>query len=80
MPRTRRSVGRSSKIVSGGVADAAKPAVAFAGGVVTLGALISLLVPNIPAEHEAVPGADGGAWEPDPPDPDEKSEIEPSPA
>jgi MFS family permease len=46
-------VGRQiAKIVSDGVADAAKPAVAFAGTVVTLGALISLLVPNIPAEHE----------------------------
>ena len=33
--------------------DAARPAVAFAGVVVTAGALISLLVPNIPAESEA---------------------------
>jgi MFS family permease len=39
-------------IVTAGVAHAAKPAVAFAGGVVTLGALISLLVPNIPAESD----------------------------
>ena len=48
-------VGRQSRRAScrSGVADAAKPAVAFAGAVVTLGALISLLVPNIPAEGHA---------------------------
>ncbi len=50
---TNTAIGRQvTTIVSAGVADAAKPAVAFAGGVVTLGALISLLVPNIPAEHD----------------------------
>jgi hypothetical protein len=69
---------RVTAIVSNSVADAAQPAVAFAGGVVTLGALISLLVPNIPAEHEMPePGA---AWMPDPPDPDEETEVEPTPA
>jgi EmrB/QacA subfamily drug resistance transporter len=36
-------------LVGHAVADAAQPAVAFAGAVVTLGALLSLLVPNIPA-------------------------------
>jgi len=40
-----------SALVSEGVADASKPAVAFAGVVVTLGAFISLLVPNIPVGH-----------------------------
>ena len=71
---------RVSQIVSNSVADAAQPAVAFAGGVVTLGALISLLVPNIPAEHEAVPGAAGAPWMPEPPGPDEETEVEPTPA
>ncbi len=48
--------------------------------VVTIGALISLLVPNIPAEHG--PPADGAAWKPDPPDPSAEpdSELEPTPA
>jgi len=41
-----------SAIVSRGVAHAAKPAVAFAGVVVTIGAGLSLLVPNIPSEAE----------------------------
>lgn len=55
---TNTPVGRHvSAIVSDGVADAARPAVAFAGVVVTVGALLSLLVPNIPpeGEHEADP-------------------------
>jgi EmrB/QacA subfamily drug resistance transporter len=43
---------RIGTVVSNGVADASRPAVAFAGVVVTLGALISLLVPNIPAEAD----------------------------
>lgn len=43
---------RISQVVSNGVADASRPAVAFAGFVVTLGALISLLVPNIPPDSE----------------------------
>jgi EmrB/QacA subfamily drug resistance transporter len=38
--------------ISAGVADAAKPAVGFAGVVVTLGALLSLLVPNIPPDAD----------------------------
>jgi EmrB/QacA subfamily drug resistance transporter len=41
-------VARVSTAVSNAVADAAEPAVAFAGIVVTIGALLSLLVPNIP--------------------------------
>lgn len=68
---------RVTAIVSHSVADAAQPAVAFAGGVVTLGALISLLVPNIPAENE-MPAA-AGAWTPESADPDEETEAEPSP-
>jgi drug/metabolite transporter (DMT)-like permease len=72
---------RISTIVSHSVADAAQPAVAFAGAVVTLGALISLLVPNIPAEHGPPPagawaGADGAAGA----DPESDPEVEPSPA
>jgi EmrB/QacA subfamily drug resistance transporter len=62
-------------IVSNGVADAARPAVAFAGFVVTAGALISLLVPNIPAEPE-VPA---GAWTAptDATEPESEPELEP---
>ena len=44
--------GRLDSVVRGSVVDASKPAVAFAGGVVTLGALLSLLVPNIPPDEE----------------------------
>ena len=48
------AIGRQIEtIVSDAVAHAARPAVAFAGAVVTAGALISLLVPNIPAESDA---------------------------
>jgi EmrB/QacA subfamily drug resistance transporter len=72
-------------VVSKGVAEAARPAVAFAGAVVTIGALISLLVPNIPADHAppaaaSDPAAGVGA-SPDPPEPDEEpeSELEPTP-
>lgn len=63
---------RIGTIVSDGVTRAAQPAVAFAGGVVTLGAIISLLVPNIPAEHEA-PAANWAAA----PDADADAESEP---
>jgi hypothetical protein len=45
---------------------------------VTVGALISLLVPNIPAEHEMA--AAPAAWNPEPPEPDEETEVEPTPA
>ncbi len=75
-------VGRQiSTIVSNGVADAARPAVAFAGVVVTLGAAISLLVPNIPAEHELEvsdwsPAAEADADA----EPDVDPEPEPTPA
>jgi EmrB/QacA subfamily drug resistance transporter len=41
-----------SASISNSVAAAAKPAVAFAGIVVTAGAALSLLVPNIPSETE----------------------------
>jgi hypothetical protein len=66
-----------SDLVSRSVTHGAKPAVAFAGVVVTLGALISLLVPNIPAEHPVPVGAGPPtAVEPSEPDP----EVEPSSA
>ncbi len=39
-------------IVSQAITDAARPAVAFAGTLVLVGALLSLAVPNIPAEYE----------------------------
>jgi MFS family permease len=48
---------RIAGLVSDAVTAAARPAVAFAGAVVTTGALISLLVPNIPADAE--PGPEG---------------------
>lgn len=48
---------RISKLVANGVADASRPAVAFAGLVVTIGALNSLLVPNIPPDGD--PAAHG---------------------
>jgi hypothetical protein len=60
---------RIGSIISDGVVHAARPAVAFAGFVVTLGALISLLVPNIPAEGgpeaHAVAAAAGPPLDPD---------------
>jgi EmrB/QacA subfamily drug resistance transporter len=43
------------QVVSSGVEDASQPAVAFAGFVVLLGALLSTLVPNIPPD--APPGS-----------------------
>ena len=43
-------------VVSSGVADAAKPATAFAGTVVTIGAFLSLLVPNIPPDADPSQG------------------------
>ena len=49
---------RISELVSQAIADAAKPAVGFAGLVVTAGALLSLLVPNIPPDVE--PGGPPG--------------------
>lgn len=48
-PRVGQRIGA---IVSDGVSDAARPAISFAGIVVTLGALISLLVPNIPPDSQ----------------------------
>jgi hypothetical protein len=81
-------VGRHiATIVSDGVASAARPAVAFAGLVVTLGAAISLLVPNIPAESEhseqdwSAGAAPEPAIDPDPDlEPESESESEPTPA
>jgi len=71
-----------SDLVSRSVTHGAKPAVAFAGVVVTLGAFISLLVPNIPAEHEipvgAAPAVAGPSDSDADPEPD--PEVEPSPA
>jgi EmrB/QacA subfamily drug resistance transporter len=70
------------EIISDAVTRAAQPAVAFAGAVVTAGAVISLLVPNIPAEHERVgvgePWAMVEPFDDAESDPDEESE--PSPA
>ena len=43
---------RIGEIVSDGVAHAARPAISFAGVVVTIGALLSLLVPNIPPDGQ----------------------------
>ncbi|MEN3271571.1 MAG: hypothetical protein V7636_332, partial [Actinomycetota bacterium] len=48
-PRVGQRIG---VIVSDGVAHAARPAISFAGIVVTLGALLSLLVPNIPPDSQ----------------------------
>jgi EmrB/QacA subfamily drug resistance transporter len=73
------AVGRKiTALISNGVADAAKPAVSFAGVVVTLGALISLLVPNIPAEREWPAGEPAGGTVPADPDADPESELEPT--
>jgi MFS family permease len=68
-------------IISNGVADAARPAVAFAGFVVTAGALISLLVPNIPAEPEAPPGNWSATADPSETDtdPEPDARLEPFP-
>jgi EmrB/QacA subfamily drug resistance transporter len=77
------SVGeRVAEIVSDAATRAAQPAVAFAGTVVTAGAIISLLVPNIPAEHERE--VEEEEWEAPAPsddaDADPEAENEPSPA
>ncbi len=73
---------RIAAVISTSAADAAKPATAFAGTVVTIGAFLSLLVPNIPAESdpsqgpasEQTAGAGAGAGPPtdgdDDPDPE----------
>jgi hypothetical protein len=66
-----------STLVSKAVSEAARPAVAFAGAVVTIGAAISLLVPNIPAESEPAPGV-AEAWGAGDSDPDD-DELEPTP-
>ncbi|HEY2331358.1 MAG TPA: MFS transporter [Acidimicrobiales bacterium] len=50
-----------SDVVSEAVAAASRPAVAFAGVVVTIGALLSLLVPNIPPDAEWPTADDVGA-------------------
>jgi nitrate/nitrite transporter NarK len=46
--------------ISDAVSGASRPAVAFAGAVVTVGALLSLLVPNIPPDAEPGAAADAG--------------------
>jgi len=73
------AVGREiGAIVSRGVAHASRPAVTFAGAVVTAGALISLLVPNSPAESETGAAewiADADAEETDA----EETDVEPEP-
>jgi hypothetical protein len=59
---THSAVGREvGALVQHGVVEASKPAVAFAGVVVVTGALLSLLVPNIPAEHGPPTAAVGDA-------------------
>jgi EmrB/QacA subfamily drug resistance transporter len=55
---------RISAVVSKGVAEASRPAVSFAGIVVTFGALISLMVPNIPAGTD--PGRAAQPAQPEP--------------
>ncbi|HEX4491260.1 MAG TPA: MFS transporter [Acidimicrobiia bacterium] len=75
---TNTPLGRQvDALVSHGVVEASKPAVAFAGVVVVTGALLSLLVPNIPAEHgpPSAPAAEGFAA---PADDDER--LDPTPA
>ncbi|MGO9875174.1 MAG: MFS transporter [Acidimicrobiia bacterium] len=67
---------RIETLVSTSVADAARPAVAFAGVVVTVGALLSLLVPNIPAEQEP-PVQD---WWAGTDEPEAEHDPEPAPA
>ena len=60
-PATVKAV---TAVESKSISQAARPAVAFAGAVVTIGALISLLVPNIPAEAD--PNTDPSlSWEKD---------------
>lgn len=39
-------------VIRNGISDASKPAVGFAGLVVTVGALLSLLVPNVPPDED----------------------------
>jgi MFS family permease len=59
-------VAKVGAVVSDAVADASQPAVAFAGVVVTIGALLSLLVPNIPPEVERTLETEWGGVDPDP--------------
>jgi len=61
-------------VVSEAVADASRPAVAFAGFVVVAGALLSLLVPNIPPDEHDMPSemAMAGGSPPDPSPPDSR--------
>jgi EmrB/QacA subfamily drug resistance transporter len=66
-----------STIVSRSVSKAAKPAVAFAGAVVTLGALISLLVPNIPPDVERVAESEWGGAERTDDDDDDDDPLDP---
>jgi MFS family permease len=65
--------------ISDSVAAAARPAVAFAGTVVTIGALLSLLVPNIPADTDPSAGQGEGAAPPGRRE-DEPAADDPNPA
>jgi MFS family permease len=58
-------VAKVSGAISDAIADASKPAVAFAGVVVAIGALLSLLVPNIPPEVERLASGEWGGVDPD---------------
>jgi EmrB/QacA subfamily drug resistance transporter len=59
-----------SSIVSEAVTAASRPAVAFAGAVVLLGALLSLLVPNIPPDEHVMPSEAVAAGSPPDPEPE----------
>lgn len=62
---------RIAGLVSDAVAGAARPATAFAGTVVTIGAFLSLLVPNTPPDGDPAQGApDGRPAGANPPEPD----------
>ena len=65
------------ELISDGIADAAKPATAFAGTVVVIGALISLLVPNIPPDSWPSSGGDADTTEAERSG-DEDDELEPA--
>jgi EmrB/QacA subfamily drug resistance transporter len=58
------AVAQVNAAITSAVADAAQPALAFAAVVVTIGALLSLLVPNIPPEEERIAESEWGGAEP----------------
>ncbi len=59
-PTGAAGAGPAGELVQDAVTNAARPAVAFAAIVVTIGASLSLLVPNIPADAER-----GEEWQPE---------------